>query len=210
MVFRSDEQNHLVIASVQVPNDDAQLDTSHYDSEKGGNMWLLFYKLGISGSVILGWRISHYMGLVGRHLKKLLKPFLELFLTQSLWKVFLQCSKVNVVSFLGTVEAGKSCLKVTFFLSHYLLSPACPGSWGIWYQNVTLRWAIWTLFLLQRIRILPSENLKCLIPGDLARGLTLEADPGGLLWGLTQGAYPGDLPSRESQSFKPNNTLHVL
>ncbi|PFX31200.1 Histone-binding protein RBBP7 [Stylophora pistillata] len=31
----SDEQNHLVIASVQVPNDDSQLDTSHYDSEKG-------------------------------------------------------------------------------------------------------------------------------------------------------------------------------
>ena len=38
MVFRSDEQNHLVIASVQVPNDDAQLDTSHYDSEKGGTI----------------------------------------------------------------------------------------------------------------------------------------------------------------------------
>ena len=36
--FRSDEQNHLVIASVQVPNDDAQLDTSHYDSEKGGSI----------------------------------------------------------------------------------------------------------------------------------------------------------------------------
>jgi len=32
----SDEQNHLVIASVQVPNDDAQFDASHYDSEKGG------------------------------------------------------------------------------------------------------------------------------------------------------------------------------
>lgn len=32
----SDEQNHLVIASVQVPNDDAQFDPSHYDSEKGG------------------------------------------------------------------------------------------------------------------------------------------------------------------------------
>lgn len=32
----SDEQNHLVIASVQLPNDDAQFDTSHYDSEKGG------------------------------------------------------------------------------------------------------------------------------------------------------------------------------
>lgn len=56
------------------------------------------------------------------------EAFLELFLTQSL---FLQCSKVNVLSFLGTVEAAKSCLKVTFFLSHYLLSPACPGSWGI-------------------------------------------------------------------------------
>ena len=28
----SDEQNHLVIASVQLPNDDAQFDASHYDS----------------------------------------------------------------------------------------------------------------------------------------------------------------------------------
>lgn len=32
----SDEQNHLVIASVQLPNDEAQFDSSHYDSEKGG------------------------------------------------------------------------------------------------------------------------------------------------------------------------------
>lgn len=32
----SDEQNHLVIASVQLPIDDAQFDTSHYDSDKGG------------------------------------------------------------------------------------------------------------------------------------------------------------------------------
>lgn len=32
----SDEQNHLVIASVQLPNDDAQFDTSHYDSDKRG------------------------------------------------------------------------------------------------------------------------------------------------------------------------------
>ena len=33
-----------MIASVQVPNDDAQLDTSHYDSEKGGtNIACLFY-----------------------------------------------------------------------------------------------------------------------------------------------------------------------
>lgn len=34
----SDEQNHLVIASVQIPNDDAQFDASHYDSEKGAGM----------------------------------------------------------------------------------------------------------------------------------------------------------------------------
>ncbi|CAJ0942876.1 unnamed protein product [Ranitomeya imitator] len=31
----SDEQNHLVVARVQIPNDDAQFDASHYDSEKG-------------------------------------------------------------------------------------------------------------------------------------------------------------------------------
>lgn len=35
----SDEQNHLVIASVQLPNDDAQFDASHYDSEKGGERY---------------------------------------------------------------------------------------------------------------------------------------------------------------------------
>lgn len=33
---RSDEQNHLLISSVQLPNDNAQFDASHYDSEKGG------------------------------------------------------------------------------------------------------------------------------------------------------------------------------
>ena len=38
---RSDEQNHLVIASVQLPNDDAQFDASHYDSEKGGMQYFL-------------------------------------------------------------------------------------------------------------------------------------------------------------------------
>ena len=32
----SDEQNHLLIASVQLPNEDAQFDASNYDSEKGG------------------------------------------------------------------------------------------------------------------------------------------------------------------------------
>ncbi len=36
ILFRSDEQNHLLIASVQLPNDNAQFDASHYDSEKGG------------------------------------------------------------------------------------------------------------------------------------------------------------------------------
>jgi len=46
--------------------------------------------------------------------------------------------------------------------------------------------------LFQRIGILPYENSKCLIPGDLARGLTLGADP------EVGGAYPGGLPSRES------------
>ena len=34
--FRSDEQNHLVIATVQLPNDDSQFDASNYDTEKGG------------------------------------------------------------------------------------------------------------------------------------------------------------------------------
>jgi len=34
----SDEQNHLLIASVQLPNEDAQFDASHYDNEKGGDL----------------------------------------------------------------------------------------------------------------------------------------------------------------------------
>lgn len=33
---RSDEQNHLIIASVQLPNDDTQFDASHYDGDRGG------------------------------------------------------------------------------------------------------------------------------------------------------------------------------
>ena len=32
----SDEQNHLLIASVQLPNDNAQFDASQYDNDKGG------------------------------------------------------------------------------------------------------------------------------------------------------------------------------
>lgn len=34
----SDEQNHLLIASVQLPNEDAQFDASHYDNDKGGKL----------------------------------------------------------------------------------------------------------------------------------------------------------------------------
>ena len=34
----SDEQNHLLIASVQIPNDNAQFDVSHHDTEKGGKV----------------------------------------------------------------------------------------------------------------------------------------------------------------------------
>lgn len=37
----SDEQNHLLIASVQLPNEDAQFDAAHYDNEKGGESLLL-------------------------------------------------------------------------------------------------------------------------------------------------------------------------
>lgn len=35
----SDEQNHLLIASVQLPNEDAQFDASHYDNDKGGKRY---------------------------------------------------------------------------------------------------------------------------------------------------------------------------
>ena len=35
-LFRSDEQNHLVIASVQLPKDETQFDASHYDHDKAG------------------------------------------------------------------------------------------------------------------------------------------------------------------------------
>lgn len=41
----SDEQNHLLIASVQLPNEDAQFDASHYDNEKGGKQLVPFSPL---------------------------------------------------------------------------------------------------------------------------------------------------------------------
>ena len=39
-LYSSDEQNHLVIASVKLPSDDAQIDASRYDSDKGGVYYL--------------------------------------------------------------------------------------------------------------------------------------------------------------------------
>ena len=43
LLYRSsDEQNHLVIASVKLPNDDAQVDASRYDNDRGG-MPTIFY-----------------------------------------------------------------------------------------------------------------------------------------------------------------------
>lgn len=51
----SDEQNHLVIASVQLPNDEAQYDSSHYDSERAE-----FGGFGsVSGKIDIEIRINH-------------------------------------------------------------------------------------------------------------------------------------------------------
>ena len=51
----SDEQNHLIIASVQLPTDDAQFDASHYDSERGE-----FGGFGsVSGKIEIEIKINH-------------------------------------------------------------------------------------------------------------------------------------------------------
>ena len=51
----SDEQNHLLIASVQLPNEDAQFDASHFDSEKGE-----FGGFGsVAGKIEIEIKISH-------------------------------------------------------------------------------------------------------------------------------------------------------
>lgn len=51
----SDEQNHLLIASVQLPNEDAQFDASHYDNEKGE-----FGGFGsVSGKIEIEIKINH-------------------------------------------------------------------------------------------------------------------------------------------------------
>ena len=71
----SDEQNHLLIASVQLPNEDAQFDASHYDSEKGIILLFLIFinecnvflkKLGefggfgsVSGKIEIEIKINH-------------------------------------------------------------------------------------------------------------------------------------------------------
>jgi len=44
VICRSDEQNHLLIASIQLPNDNAQFDVSHHDTEKGGKPAFNFFK----------------------------------------------------------------------------------------------------------------------------------------------------------------------
>ena len=58
----SDEQNHLIIASVQLPAEDAAIDTTQYDAEKGifvvksffetikKNFKLIFQKASLAGS----------------------------------------------------------------------------------------------------------------------------------------------------------------
>ncbi|XP_037300869.1 chromatin assembly factor 1 p55 subunit-like [Manduca sexta] len=51
----SDEQNHLLIASVQLPNEDAQFDASHYDNDKGE-----FGGFGsVSGKIDIEIKINH-------------------------------------------------------------------------------------------------------------------------------------------------------
>ncbi|KAI4456086.1 wd40 repeat family [Holotrichia oblita] len=51
----SDEQNHLLIASVQLPNEDAQFDATHYDNEKGE-----FGGFGsVSGKIEIEIKINH-------------------------------------------------------------------------------------------------------------------------------------------------------
>lgn len=43
----SDEQNHLLIASVQLPNDNTQFDPSNYDPERGGTFVMFFLLLSL-------------------------------------------------------------------------------------------------------------------------------------------------------------------
>ena len=51
----SDEQNHLLVASVQLPNEDAQFDASQYDNEKGE-----FGGFGsVSGKIEIEIKINH-------------------------------------------------------------------------------------------------------------------------------------------------------
>lgn len=51
----SDEQNHLLIANVQLPNEDSQFDASHYDSEKAE-----FGGFGsVSGKIDIEIKINH-------------------------------------------------------------------------------------------------------------------------------------------------------
>jgi hypothetical protein len=40
----SDEQNHLVIASVQIPREGTASDSTQYESERGGTIFNLIFK----------------------------------------------------------------------------------------------------------------------------------------------------------------------
>lgn len=48
----SDEQNHLVVARVHIPNDDAQFDASHCDSDKGGR-YIIYSNIDVKGKMSL-------------------------------------------------------------------------------------------------------------------------------------------------------------
>ncbi|KFO26354.1 Histone-binding protein RBBP4 [Fukomys damarensis] len=54
-MYTSDEQNHLMTASTQLPNDEAQFDMSYYDSEEGK-----FGGFGsVSGKIKIEIKINH-------------------------------------------------------------------------------------------------------------------------------------------------------
>jgi len=80
----SDEQNHLLIASVQLPNEDAQFDASHYDNEKGE-----FGGFGsVSGKIEIEIKINHEgrsIGLVTCH--KILVSLLPRHQVQMCWSL---------------------------------------------------------------------------------------------------------------------------
>lgn len=41
---QTDEQNHLLVVKIQLPNQNTQTDDSHYDGEKGGTSLPYFFR----------------------------------------------------------------------------------------------------------------------------------------------------------------------